>query len=91
MSEREDDLAVLRERLEDLQRMLADAELQREEAEEAIIWMADQPAEDLQEYEDALAEADNRCESLRAEIDDVELSISQLENDEDDGNSSFFG
>lgn len=90
MTDNEHDLAVLRERLEDLQNMLASAEADYEEAEDAVIWMADQPQEDLEDYENALSEASDRCEWLKEEIAEVEMSIWQLENGDEEEGGEFF-
>jgi hypothetical protein len=87
MSEREDDLAVLRGRLDELQGQLSGAQERLSEAEEDIVWnVGTAPEEDLQEYYDAYDDAVARIETLEAEIADVEVSIADLEsaNDEDD-------
>ena len=87
MSEREDDLAVLHGRLDELQGQLSGAQERLSEAEEDIVWnVGTAPEEDLQEYYDAYDDAVARIETLEAEIADVEVSIADLESadDEDD-------
>lgn len=87
MSEREDDLAVLHGRLDELQGQLSGAQERLSEAEEDIVWkVGTAPEEDLQEYYDAYDDAVARLVTLEAEIADVEVSIADLESadDEDD-------
>ena len=90
MTDKEHDLAVCRDRLEDLRGLLSQAEDALATAEEDAIANAGQPEEDVKEWNDIVVQRANRCEELREEIAEVEYSIWQLESSDEEEGGEFF-
>ena len=90
MTDKEHDLSVYRDRLEDLRGLLSQAEDALATAEEDAIANAGQPEEDVKEWNDIVVQRANRCEELREEIAEVEQAIWQLENSDEEESGEFF-
>lgn len=91
MTDKEHDLAVYRDRLEDLRGLLSQAEDALATAEED--WVANISCfipEDLEEFRQRMLECTYRCEELREEIAEVEQAIWQLESSDENESGEFF-
>lgn len=91
MTNKEHDLAVYRDRLEDLRELLSQAEDTLATAEEDYAEsLAASDADSLPEIMDRLAQSFDYVDYLRNEIAEVEYSIWQLESSDEDEGGEFF-
>lgn len=91
MTDKEHDLAVYRDRLEDLRELLSQAEDTLATAEEDYAEsLAASDADSLPEIMDRLAQSFDYVDYLRNEIAEVEYSIWQLESSDEDEGGEFF-
>ena len=91
MTNKEYDLAVYRDRLEDLRELLSQAEDTLATAEEDYAEsLAASDADSLPEIMDRLAQSFDYVDYLRNEIAEVEYSIWQLESSDEDEGGEFF-
>lgn len=91
MTDKEHDLAVYRDRLEDLRELLSQAEDTLATAEEDYAEsLAASDADSLPEIMDRLAQSFDYVDYLRNEIAEVEYSIWQLESSDEEEGGEFF-
>ena len=91
MTNKEHDLAVYRDRLEDLRELLSQAEDTLATAEEDYAEsLAASDADSLPEIMDRLAQSFDYVDYLRNEIAEVEYSILQLESSDEEEGGEFF-
>lgn len=91
MTNKEHDLAVYRDRLEDLRELLSQAEDTLATAEEDYAEsLAASDADSLPEIMDRLAQSFDYVDYLRNEIAEVEYSIWQLESSDENESGEFF-
>lgn len=91
MTNKEHDLAVYRDRLEDLRELLSQAEDTLATAEEDYAEsLAASDADSLPEIMDRLAQSFDYVDYLRNEIAEVEYSIWQLESSDEEEGGEFF-
>lgn len=91
MTDKEHDLAVYRDRLEDLRELLSQAEDTLATAEEDYAEsLAASDADSLPEIMDRLEQSFDYVDYLRNEIAEVEYSIWQLESSDEEEGGEFF-
>ena len=91
MTDKEHDLAVYRDRLEDLRELLSQAEDTLATAEEDYAEsLAASDADSLPEIMDRLAQSFDYVDYLRNEIAEVAYSILQLESSDEEEGGEFF-